>query len=123
MLMRGIRGATSVENDDPSEIHLVTKDLLTSMTVANNICTEDIASIIFTVTTDIKSCFPAAAARDLGWTEVPLLSATEATVVGKPGKIIRVLMHVNTDKAQKDIQHVYLGRAKILRPDLAKPMD
>lgn len=82
MLMRGIRGATSVENDDPSEIHLVTKDLLTSMTVANNICTEDIASIIFTVTTDIKSCFPAAAARDLGWTEVPLLSATEATVVG-----------------------------------------
>ncbi|MEW6621607.1 MAG: chorismate mutase [Bacillota bacterium] len=120
MYVRGIRGAISVENNTSEEILKATSQLLIEMVERNEIATEDITSVIFTVTNDLDVCFPAAAARKLGWTYVPLLCSMEIPVIGSPDKLVKVLMHVNTNKTQDQIQHVYLKRAKILRPDLVK---
>ena len=83
----------------------------------NCIRSEDVASAIFTTTTDIVSVFPATAARQLGWLDVPLMCAPEMSVPGSLGRCIRILLHWNTDKPQQAIQHVYLHEARNLRPD------
>ncbi|MCA9042636.1 MAG: chorismate mutase, partial [Planctomycetaceae bacterium] len=79
---------------------------------------DEISSAFFTTTSDLTSCFPAEAARKLGWSQVPLLCATEIPVPGSLPRGIRVLLHLNTDKPQVEMEHVYLREAKRLRPDI-----
>lgn len=125
MACRGVRGATTVEVDDRDEILLATRQLLALMIRQNGIETSDLASAIFTVTKDLSSEFPALAARQLGWLEVPLMCGYEITVEGALPRCIRVLLHWNTEKSQSEIQHFYLHDAVKLRPDLSKlpPVD
>jgi chorismate mutase len=119
MPVRGVRGAIDVQQDDPEEILAVTRQLLEALLEANSTMRpQDLASVIFTVTVDLSSDYPAKAARQLGWTEVPLLCAKEIPVPGGLPRIVRILAHWNTDLPQESIRHVYLGEAARLRPDL-----
>ncbi len=122
LVTRGIRGAISVEEDNPESITQATLELLNAITAANpGLVPEDLASVFFTLTEDLSSAYPAIAARQLvGWREVPLLCGQEINVPGALPRVIRVLLHWNTDLPQSAIQHVYLGRAVMLRPDLAQ---
>lgn len=116
--MRGIRGATTVERNDQKEIREATQELLQIILQENAICTEDLVSAIFTVTPDLNADFPASSARAIGWQLVPLLCSTEIPVPGALPHCIRVLLHVNTNRCQRDIRHIFLRNAVILRKDL-----
>ncbi|MCG8651866.1 MAG: chorismate mutase, partial [Pirellulales bacterium] len=105
---RGVRGATTVEADDRDQILNATRQLLALMIRRNEIDSTDVASALFTVTSDLSAEFPALAARQLGWIDVPLLCGYEVSVTGSLPRCIRVLLHWNTDKIQSKIQHVYL---------------
>jgi chorismate mutase len=118
-VVRGIRGAITVARDEPSLILDATERLLREIVDANAFSPEDVASALFTVTPDLISEFPAAAARRMGWTLVPLLNFTEIGVPGRLERCIRVLIHVNTKTGQDEIRHVYLEGARVLRPDLS----
>ena len=118
MSVRGVRGATTVDQDQPELIVAATKELLEAVVKDNGILIEDIASCWLTTTPDLTSQFPAVAARELGWSDVPLLCAHEMAVTGALPKCIRVMLHWNTVRSQKEIQHVYLKGAAALRPDL-----
>ncbi len=120
MACRGIRGATTVEANQAEAILAATRELLEAIVAANDLHPRDLASAIFTMTTDLNAAFPARAARDIGWTEVPLLDALEIPAPGSLPCCIRVLIHWNTEKRQDEIKHVYLRGAKVLRPDLSK---
>ncbi len=115
---RGVRGATTVETDDRDLILTATRQMLGLIIRRNLIDTKDLASAQFTVTNDLSAEFPALAARQLGWIEVPLLCGYEISVPGSLPRCIRILLHWNTDRSQSDIQHVYLHDAVRLRPDL-----
>lgn len=120
-MIRGVRGATTVTEDSNEQVLQETTRLVKEMAKANNIDPEFIASVIISTTTDISSAFPARAVRSIdGWTYVPVMCTHEMNVPGSLSKCIRLLMHVNTDKAQKDIQHIYLNNAVQLRPDLIR---
>jgi chorismate mutase len=116
--IRGIRGAITVERNDKDEVLKATREMLEEIVQQNNLKVEDICSAIFTLTPDLNAVFPAKAARDMGWTYVPMIGSVEVAVPNALPRCIRVLLHVNTNKAQKDIKHVYLRRATSLRPDL-----
>lgn len=119
MTIRGIRGATTVAADTPDLILQATRELLEAILEENNgMRPEDIASAVFTVTDDLVSTFPAQAARQMGWDMVPMLCAREIPVPGSLPRVIRVLVHWNTDTPQSDVKHVYLRDAVRLRPDL-----
>jgi chorismate mutase len=119
MPIRGIRGATTVASDTPKNVLTATRELLDAMSASNpGLQTDDIASAFFTVTKDISSAHPALAARQMGWTQVPMMCACEIPVAGSLQLCIRVLIHWNTEKAQDEIKHVYLRDAVKLRPDL-----
>jgi chorismate mutase len=118
MPVRGIRGAISVEANTAAAIGAATTRLLMAMSEANGLEPAAIISAFFTVTTDLNATFPAAAARALGWLDVPLLDAQEIEVPTGMPRVIRVLLHVETDRARHDMQHVYLDEAVALRPDL-----
>lgn len=118
MAIRGIRGATTVQKNTKEDIVSATKELLEILVMRNNINTDDIASVVFSVTDDLNAGFPAVAARSLGWLYTPLFCTREIPVPDSLGMCIRVLFHVNSDKPQKDIKHVYLNGAEKLRPDL-----
>jgi len=121
MTVRGIRGAITIEIDEKEAVLSATAEMLAGILEANpGLAPEDIASAIFTTTADVVSAFPAAAARGLGWKNVPLTCAREIPVPGSLPCCIRVLIHWNTDLPQDAIRHVYLREAKILRPDLSK---
>jgi len=119
-VVRGIRGAITVKENTTQEIFEATAELLRNIVEANGIKTEDIASVFLTTTPDLNADFPATAAREMGWSLVPLLCAREIDVPGSMPRLIRVLMHVNTCKKQDEIKHLYLGEAAVLRPDLMK---
>jgi chorismate mutase len=125
MACRGVRGATTVSSNSRDEILEETRKLLALMIRFNGIETEDVASAIFTLTRDLNAEFPALAARQLGWLDVPLLCGYELEVPGSLGKCVRILIHWNTDKRQEDIVHVYIKDARKLRPDLSElpPVD
>jgi len=119
MPVRGIRGATVSTENSPEAIISASRDLLETIVKRNpTIVIEDIASIIFTVTNDLTSEFPAKAARDLGWNSIPLMCSVEIAVPDSLSKCIRVLLHWNTDLPQTSIRHIYLKEAAALRPDL-----
>ncbi len=117
MNCRGIRGATTVEWNDRDEIIAATTELLQLMIQENKIELEDIASASFTLTEDLNAVFPAVAARQIGWNEVPLICMREIPVPNSLGKCIRVLLLVNTDRSASEIQHIYLQKAMSLRPE------
>jgi len=118
MSVRAIRGATTVEDNDKSQIISETKSLLSDIIIKNNIAKEDVISAIFTLTKDLNATFPAIAARELGWTEISLMCTSEIDVPGSLRNCIRVLLHINTDKSNSEIRHVYLKDAKVLRTDI-----
>jgi chorismate mutase len=118
VLTRGVRGATTVEANSPESILEATKELLAAMLKANDLDVEYVASAFFTVTPDLNAEFPAIAARDMGWTNVALLCGHEMNKPGALPMTLRILLHVNTEKAARDIKHVYLRGARVLRPDI-----
>ena len=110
-MVRAIRGATTVENNDREEIIEATKEMLETIISENNIKTEDMVSVIFTITPDLDKVFPAVAARKMGIVDVPLLDMSEPEIDGALKKCIRILMHINSDKQNKDMVHAYLRGA------------
>jgi chorismate mutase len=119
MPVRGVRGATVSHADQTEAILAATRELLTAILNANpDLNPEDLTSVFFTMTGDLSATFPAEAARQLGWEAVPMLCAREIDVPGRLTRCIRVLLHWNTELPQRDVQHVYLGEATVLRPDL-----
>ena len=119
MSVRGIRGATTVAEDETEIILQATRELLEAIVKENaDMKPEDIGSAIFTVTDDLTATFPAQAARQMGWNMVPMMCAREIPVPGSLPKAIRVLVHWNTETPQSQIKHVYLRDAVKLRPDL-----
>ena len=120
MTCRGVRGATTVDRNDREEILTATRQLLALMIHRNGIDKHDVASAVFTVTKDLDAEFPALAARQLGWLEVPMLCGYEIAVPGSLPRCVRVLVHWNTAVPQEKIQHVYVRDAMKLRPDLCK---
>ena len=116
---RGIRGATTIESNTSEDILEATTDLLDAMIRLNAIAPDDVVSAIFTTTPEITAAFPALAARDLGWTEVPLLCGHEMNVPGALRGVVRILLHVNTPRTPAEIRHVYLREARALRPEWA----
>lgn len=118
--VRGIRGAITVEANEKEAIVDATCRLVQEMMRRNGVAIEDIASVIITATRDLDAEFPAVGARRAGLTHVPLMCAAEIDVPGAQSRCVRVLMHVNTPKGQREIEHVYLGEAAGLRPDLVR---
>jgi chorismate mutase len=119
MAVRGVRGAVIATSDSPEAILSSTRELLLEILAANpTLQPEDIASVFFTVTPDLHAAHPAQAARGLGWVEVPLMCAQEIPVPNGLPRCIRILLHWNTPLSQHEIQHIYLGEAASLRPDL-----
>lgn len=119
-MVRGIRGATTVDSNDAVEIREATQELLRLILSENELCTEDLVSAIFTVTTDLNADFPASSAREIGWELVPLICATEIPVPGGLSRCVRVLIHVNTVRSQAEIKHIFLRNATALRKDLVR---
>ena len=121
MPCRGIRGATTVENNTREAILDAARELLAELIRANDIQKEDVASAYFTTTPGLDAEFPAVTARkDFGWTDVALMCGHEMAVPGSLAMCLRVMLHVNTERSQDEICHVYLRGAAVLRPDLAK---
>ena len=119
MAVRGVRGATSVETDDPALIRQAARELMEEILRRNQIADfDDVISAVFTTTEDLVSAFPAEAARAMGMNQVPLLCAREIPVPGSMLRCIRVLLHINSERTPKEIEHVYLRDAQKLRPDL-----
>jgi len=116
MATRGIRGATTVDRNDRDVILAATRELLEVIVRLNGLRPEDIGYAWFTVTPDLNAEFPAFAARELGWTEVPLMCGQEIPVPGALTGCIRVLIDWNTAKSQHEVHHAFLHRAKELRP-------
>ncbi len=117
--VRGIRGATSIRENTAEAILEGTRTLLLAMQEANGFALDDLVAAFFTVTPDLDAAFAATAARELGWDRVPLLGALEAGVPGAPGRCVRVMLQVYTERDALGVHHVYLGEAARLRPDLS----
>jgi chorismate mutase len=118
MHVRGIRGATTAEENSETAILEATRELLEQMVKANNVEPDEIAAALFTSTPDLTAAFPAEAARQMNWLAVPLMSATEVNVPGALPRCIRVLILWNAAESQAQITHIYLREATTLRPDL-----
>lgn len=113
-----VRGATTVEADTPEQVRERTSEVLREIMDRNDIRSDAIVSIIFTTTPDIVSEFPAAAARGIGLSQVPLLCSQEIPVASSVEKCIRVLMHTYSLKPRDEIRHAYLRGGRHLREDL-----
>lgn len=119
MPVRGIRGATNVQENTAPAVLEATRELLQEILTRNELTDfDEIVSAIFTTTPDLNAAFPAEAARELGMNYVPLLCASEINIPQAMPRCIRVLLHVNTDKHQREMVHVYLRDARRLRPDM-----
>jgi chorismate mutase len=115
MICRGVRGATVAEADNREAIHGATVELVKAIIEANGIDSSDLASAFFTTTPDLHAAFPAEAARLMGWEYVPMLGGIEMDKPGAPARCIRVLLHWNTAKGQREIKHIYLRGTESLR--------
>jgi len=125
MPCRGVRGATTADSNSRDDILTATRQLLALMIHINEISPGDVASAIFSTTEGLDDEFPALAARQLGWLDVPLICTHEINVPGSLVRCVRILLHWNTDKQQDEITHVYTKEASRLRPDLSElpPVD
>jgi len=117
VVCRGIRGATTAAANTAEDILEATEELVKVLIHLNDLDADDIASAIFTTTPDLTAWFPALAAREFGWTEVPMICTHEMAVPGSLQKAVRVLVHVNTTRTASEIRHVYLKGARQLRPE------
>jgi chorismate mutase len=115
-----LRGATTVSSDDADAIVSATAELLDVLLQANGVALDDLVSVVFTATPDLSAEFPAAAARRLGISDVPLLCAQEINVPGSIPRCVRVLVHLYSQRDRQSLQHVYLGDARQLRTDLSR---
>ena len=120
MAVRAIRGATQLDVDERDHLLASTRELVTAVLDANHIDAESLVSIIFTLTTDLHSEFPALAARELGMGDVPLLCTVEIDVAGAMPRVVRLMAHAELDVPRAQVQHVYLRGAAALRRDLAQ---
>ena len=120
MMVRGIRGATTVEENEREAILEATSELLQAIVEANGLERDHVASIIFSMTPDLDADFPAVAAREDGWTDVALSCVNEMVVPGSLERCLRILMHVNTERSPGELRHIYLRGARQLRADLVE---
>jgi chorismate mutase len=118
MSVRAARGAIRIEQDTAEHVLSGTGRLLSTMLEGNEVDPDEIVSVFFTATEDLRSAFPAEAARRLGLGRVPLMCAQEIPVAGSMPRVVRILMHFHTDHAQADVVHPYLDGAESLRDDL-----
>lgn len=120
MSIKAFRGATMLKENNSIEMKDAVIELLNSILKNNEIDRMDLISIIFTATKDLNCAFPAAAAREIGLGDVPLLCSQEIDVKDAPEKVVRILIHANSNLDRKNIQHIYLRGAEVLRQDLAQ---
>jgi len=120
MRLIGVRGATMLQKNDAQEMKLAVSELLQEMIAKNNVKNEDLVSIIFTTTEDLNCAFPATSARELGLGDVPLLCSKEIDVPNAPKLVVRILLHTYSEITRKDVSHIYLRGAEVLRQDLAQ---
>ena len=123
MLVRGIRGATTVASNTRDDILEAARELLDEIVRINAVERDDVASIMFTTTMDLDAEFPAVAARAAGWNDIALECLNEMHVPGSLQRCLRILMHVNTDRAAHELTHVYLRGATALRRDISEEHD
>jgi chorismate mutase len=116
--VRAARGAIRVESDTKEAVLAATERLLGEMLKRNELDAEQLVSVFFTSTPDLRSVFPAEAARRMGLTAVPLLCASEIPVEGAMRSVVRVLVQFQSDRGLRDVEHVYLDGAEALRDDL-----
>jgi chorismate mutase len=120
MTVRAIRGATCLEVDDAGHMRERVVELVQAMLDRNGLGVDDLISVIFTATADLRSDFPAAAARSVGLGDVPLLCAQELDIPGALPRVVRVLAHAQLELPRGEVSHVYLRGAEVLRQDLAQ---
>ncbi|WP_055563002.1 chorismate mutase [Streptomyces atriruber] len=120
MAVRAVRGAVQLERDEAGHMGEQVSALLTAVLERNGLTQDDLISIWFTATPDLRSDFPAAAARGLGIVDVPLICAQELDIEGALPRVVRLLAHIDTDRARSEVTHVYLGAAAALRKDIAQ---
>ena len=118
--LRAFRGATRLTADDPAEMTEAVEELVSTLLERNGLTVDDLVSMIFTATPDLVCMFPAAAARGLGLGDVPLICAQEIAVPGALARVVRVMAHAETALERREISHVYLRGAEVLRQDLAQ---
>ena len=119
-VVRAVRGAIQLDVDEREHVLSSTRELVSSVLAANCLTKDDVISIMFTATSDVRSEFPAVAARELGLGDVPLMCAQELAVAGAMPMVIRLMAHINTTLPRAEITHVYLRGATALRRDLAQ---
>lgn len=119
-MIRGVRGATTVDVDESEAVGEATRQLLRAMVGANGIEEFDVASILFSTTPDLVSAYPASAVRQIGWQHTALMGCVEMDKPGGLCRCIRILLHWNTDRRPEEIHHIYLNDAIQLRPDLSQ---
>jgi len=117
-MVRGLRGATTVDEDTVEQVSARSQELMARLMERNGLEEDDIVSVLFTATADVTSTFPATAVREIGFGAVPLLCAAEIPVPGAMPRCIRVLLHVHTSRSKDEMHHVYLHGAQGLRDDL-----
>lgn len=120
MAVRAVRGATQVDADDRKLVLAATAELLQAVLTRNGFTADDLISVLFTATPDLRSEFPAYAARQMGLVDVPLMCASEIDVPGAMPRVLRLLAHVETSIRREDVRHVYLRGAVALRTDLPR---
>lgn len=120
MTVRAIRGATQLERDDREHLFERTAELVRGVLAANELDTDALISILFTCTPDLRSDFPATAAREMGMGAVPLMCAVEIDVPGALPRVVRLMAHANLERPRDEVRHVYLHGATVLRRDLAQ---
>ena len=120
MAMRGIRGAIQIEANSASDITAGVQELISSILDSNKITPSDVVSVFFTSTADLTAAFPAAACREMGFANVPLIGSVEVSVPGALDRTIRTLLLVETDHSPDQISHMYLRGAAVLRRDIAQ---
>ncbi len=120
MAVRAVRGAIQLDVDEREHLLSSVEELISAVLEANELSTDDLISVLFTATSDLRSEFPAVAARQLGIGDVPLLCAQELAIAGAMPRVVRILAHVETPRARSEVRHVYLRGAAALRRDLAQ---
>lgn len=120
MMVRGVRGAITVSENSAEAILDTTEEMLKWLIEQNNIQEDEVASVLFTSTPDLNAAFPAKAARNMGWRHVALMGFQEIDVPEGLKMCVRVLIHWNTDKSNRELKHAFLRGAAALRPDLVK---
>jgi chorismate mutase len=120
MVCRAIRGATTVASNTAEDILEATEELLRTVIALNELTVDDMVSMLFTTTTDLNATFPAVAARAMGLEQAPMMCAHEMNVPGALDLVVRVMLHINTERPASELKHVYLRRAGALRPEWAR---